>query len=269
MRGLLPVIQYVFFPFRYPLTLFCFSFLLSVPSFLWLTLEHLQKITTSEPTTIRLFLEDHVRKEDGQKLTQDLISHDRVSHAEFITREDAWQDFEETVRLRQEYSKEDSPLPHVILVELTPEAPISDTVAKMRALDNVRFVHTGWRWGQRFYALKQVGVFVGIIFLIISLLLIYHTFSLHLAKKTPPRPDFSLCLVMGLLFGVFGASFSFGLLYGTFSYLSTLFSDSFLFNSLRQTIGRELSLGVPIGVLGALLAWRHPSSSPKNEGSGT
>ena len=122
-------VQCLFFPWRYPLTLVCLGFLLSVSSSLWPALEHLQRITTND-ATVQLFLDENISAEQGRTFMQDLSNHPEVAHADFITREVAWRDFDETVALGTE--PDDTPLPDIIVVELVPGAPVQDTIEKFR-----------------------------------------------------------------------------------------------------------------------------------------
>ena len=258
-------VQCLFFPWRYPLTLVCLGFLLSVSSSLWPALEHLQRITTND-ATVQLFLDENISAEQGRAFMQDLSNHPEVAHADFITREVAWRDFDETVALGTE--PDDTPLPDIIVVELVPGAPVRDTIEKFSSMEPVRFVHTGWRWAERFNALKQIGLIFSSVTLITGLLLIRYTLSAHRVGGNPPVFGFTAGLTAGTLFGIYSVLISLGLSYLAFSYLSPLFPNSLLFHTLYSKPGWASALGVPMGLLGAALAYQR-SPDPAGRPPGT
>ncbi|MGF0337057.1 permease-like cell division protein FtsX [Ectopseudomonas toyotomiensis] len=255
---------------------------LSLPMGLSLLLDNVEKLGGSwqRAAQISLFLDMSAGERDGQALREQIAAMDDVSDAEWISREQALEEFQQLSGLGQALKElPENPLPGVVLV--TPKevdkAKLEALRQRLAELPKVEQAQLDLVWVERLTAILKLGdrfVFGLSLLLILALLLVIgNTIRLHIENRRAEIEVIKLVggtdgyvrrpfLYMGALYG-FGAGIfawlllAFGLdwLNDAVVRLAGLYGSDFALGGVPSSDGFSLLLGaVLLGYIGAWLA---------------
>ena len=255
---------------------------LSLPMGLSLLLDNVEKLGGSwqRAAQISLFLDMSAGERDGQALREQIAAMDDVSDAEWISREQALEEFQQLSGLGQALKElPENPLPGVVLV--TPKevdkAKLEALRQRLAELPKVEQAQLDLVWVERLTAILKLGdrfVFGLSLLLILALLLVIgNTIRLHIENRRAEIEVIKLVggtdgyvrrpfLYMGALYG-FGAGIfawlllAFGLdwLNDAVVRLAGLYGSDFALSGVPSSDGFSLLLGaVLLGYIGAWLA---------------
>jgi cell division transport system permease protein len=248
---------------------------LSLPMGLSLLLDNVEKLGGSwqRAAQISLFLDMSAGEPDGQALREQIAAMDDVAEAEWISREQALEEFQQLSGLGQALKElPENPLPGVVLV--TPRevdrAKLEALRQRLAELPKVEQAQLDLVWVERLTAILKLGdrfVFGLSLLLILALLLVIgNTIRLHIEViKLVGGTDGYVrrpFLYMGALYG-FGAGIfawlllAFGLdwLNDAVVRLAGLYGSDFALGGVPSGDGFSLLLGaVLLGYIGAWLA---------------
>lgn len=255
---------------------------LSLPMGLSLLLDNVEKLGGSwqRAAQISLFLDMSAGERDGQALREQIAAMDDVSDAEWISREQALEEFQQLSGLGQALKElPENPLPGVVLV--TPKevdkAKLEALRQRLAELPKVEQAQLDLVWVERLTAILKLGdrfVFGLSLLLILALLLVIgNTIRLHIENRRAEIEVIKLVggtdgyvrrpfLYMGALYG-FGAGvfawllLAFGLdwLNDAVVRLAGLYGSDFALGGVPSSDGFSLLLGaVLLGYIGAWLA---------------
>ncbi|MDH0099277.1 permease-like cell division protein FtsX [Ectopseudomonas hydrolytica] len=255
---------------------------LSLPMGLSLLLDNVERLGGSwqRAAQISLFLEMSAGERDGQALREQIAAMDDVAEAEWISREQALEEFQQLSGLGQALKElPENPLPGVVLV--TPKevdkAKLEALRQRLAELPRVEQAQLDLVWVERLTAILKLGdrfVFGLSLLLILALLLVIgNTIRLHIENRRAEIEVIKLVggtdgyvrrpfLYMGALYG-FGAGvfawllLAFGLdwLNHAVVRLSGLYGSDFALGGVPSSDGLSLLLGaVLLGYIGAWLA---------------
>ncbi|MGK8440130.1 permease-like cell division protein FtsX [Ectopseudomonas hydrolytica] len=255
---------------------------LSLPMGLSLLLDNVERLGGSwqRAAQISLFLEMSAGERDGQALREQIAAMDDVAEAEWISREQALEEFQQLSGLGQALKElPENPLPGVVLV--TPKevdkAKLEALRQRLAELPRVEQAQLDLVWVERLTAILKLGdrfVFGLSLLLILALLLVIgNTIRLHIENRRAEIEVIKLVggtdgyvrrpfLYMGALYG-FGAGvfawllLAFGLdwLNDAVVRLSGLYGSDFALGGVPSSDGLSLLLGaVLLGYIGAWLA---------------
>ena len=255
---------------------------LSLPMGLSLLLDNVEKLGGSwqRAAQISLFLDMSAGERDGQALRGQIAAMDDVAEAEWISREQALEEFQQLSGLGQALKElPENPLPGVVLV--TPKevdkAKLEALRQRLAELPKVEQAQLDLVWVERLTAILKLGdrfVFGLSLLLILALLLVIgNTIRLHIENRRAEIEVIKLVggtdgyvrrpfLYMGALYG-FGAGIfawlllAFGLdwLNDAVVRLAGLYGSDFALGGVPSSDGFSLLLGaVLLGYIGAWLA---------------
>jgi cell division transport system permease protein len=255
---------------------------LSLPMGLSLLLDNVEKLGGSwqRAAQISLFLDMSAGERDGQALREQIAAMDDVAEAEWISREQALEEFQQLSGLGQALKElPENPLPGVVLV--TPKevdrAKLEALRQRLAELPKVEQAQLDLVWVERLTAILKLGdrfVFGLSLLLILALLLVIgNTIRLHIENRRAEIEVIKLVggtdgyvrrpfLYMGALYG-FGAGIfawlllAFGLdwLNDAVVRLAGLYGSDFALGGVPSGDGFSLLLGaVLLGYIGAWLA---------------
>jgi cell division transport system permease protein len=255
---------------------------LSLPMGLSLLLDNVEKLGGSwqRAAQISLFLDMSAGEPDGQALREQIAAMDDVAEAEWISREQALEEFQQLSGLGQALKElPENPLPGVVLV--TPRevdrAKLEALRQRLAELPKVEQAQLDLVWVERLTAILKLGdrfVFGLSLLLILALLLVIgNTIRLHIENRRAEIEVIKLVggtdgyvrrpfLYMGALYG-FGAGIfawlllAFGLdwLNDAVVRLAGLYGSDFALAGVPSGDGFSLLLGaVLLGYIGAWLA---------------
>ncbi|BBP80742.1 cell division protein FtsX [Pseudomonas sp. Pc102] len=255
---------------------------LSLPMGLSLLLNNVERLGGSwqRAAQISLFLQMDAGEADGQKLREEISSMADVAEVEWISREQALDEFQQQSGLGQALKElPENPLPGVILV--TPREVDKTTLEALRLrlaeLPKVQQAQLDLVWVERLSAILKLGerfVF-GLTLLLVSalLLVIGNTIRLHIENRRTEIEVIKLVggtdayvrrpfLYMGALYGIGAGLLSwlvlaFGLdwLNDAVVRLAGLYGSDFALGGVPLADGLSLLLGaVLLGYIGAWLA---------------
>jgi cell division transport system permease protein len=255
---------------------------LSLPMGLSLLLDNVEKLGGSwqRAAQISLFLDMSAGERDGQALREQIAAMDDVAEAEWISREQALEEFQQLSGLGQALKElPENPLPGVVLV--TPRevdrAKLEALRQRLAELPKVEQAQLDLVWVERLTAILKLGdrfVFGLSLLLILALLLVIgNTIRLHIENRRAEIEVIKLVggtdgyvrrpfLYMGALYG-FGAGIfawlllAFGLdwLNDAVVRLAGLYGSDFALGGVPSGDGFSLLLGaVLLGYIGAWLA---------------
>lgn len=255
---------------------------LSLPMGLSLLLENVEKLGGSwqRAAQISLFLDMSAGEREGQALREQIKAMDDVADAEWISREQALEEFQQLSGLGKALKElPENPLPGVVLV--TPKevdkAKLEALRQRLAELPKVEQAQLDLVWVERLTAILKLGdrfVFGLSVLLILALLLVIgNTIRLHIENRRAEIEVIKLVggtdgyvrrpfLYMGALYG-FGAGIfawlllAFGLdwLNDAVVRLAGLYGSDFALSGVPSSDGFSLLLGaVLLGYIGAWLA---------------
>lgn len=255
---------------------------LSLPMGLSLLLENVEKLGGSwqRAAQISLFLDMSAGEREGQALREQIRALDDVADAEWISREQALEEFQQLSGLGRALKElPENPLPGVVLV--TPKevdkAKLEALRQRLAELPKVEQAQLDLVWVERLTAILKLGdrfVFGLSVLLILALLLVIgNTIRLHIENRRAEIEVIKLVggtdgyvrrpfLYMGALYG-FGAGIfawlllAFGLdwLNDAVVRLAGLYGSDFALSGVPSSDGFSLLLGaVLLGYIGAWLA---------------
>ena len=255
---------------------------LSLPMGLSLLLDNVEKLGGSwqRAAQISLFLDMSAGERDGQALRGQIAAMDDVAEAEWISREQALEEFQQLSGLGQALKElPENPLPGVVLV--TPKevdkAKLEALRQRLAELPKVEQAQLDLVWVERLTAILKLGdrfVFGLSLLLILALLLVIgNTIRLHIENRRAEIEVIKLVggtdgyvrrpfLYMGALYG-FGAGIfawlllAFGLdwLNDAVVRLAGLYGSDFALGGVPSSDGFSLLFGaVLLGYIGAWLA---------------
>ena len=254
---------------------------LSLPMGLSLLLDNVEKLGGSwqRAAQISLFLDMSAGERDGQSLREQIAAMDDVSDAEWISREQALEEFQQLSGPGQALKElPENPLPGVVLV--TPKevdkAKLEALRQRLAELPKVEQAQLDLVWVERLTAILKLGdrfVFGLSLLLILALLLVIgNTIRLHIENRRAEIEVIKLVggtdgyvrrpfLYMGALYG-FGAGIfawlllAFGLdwLNDAVVRLAGLYGSDFALGGVPSSDGFSLLLGAVL--LGYIGAWR-------------
>ncbi|WP_276487669.1 permease-like cell division protein FtsX [Ectopseudomonas mendocina] len=255
---------------------------LSLPMGLSLLLDNVERLGGSwqRAAQISLFLDMSAGERDGQALREQIAAMDDVAEAEWISREQALEEFQQLSGLGQALKElPENPLPGVVLV--TPRevdrAKLEALRQRLAELPKVEQAQLDLVWVERLTAILKLGdrfVFGLSLLLILALLLVIgNTIRLHIENRRAEIEVIKLVggtdgyvrrpfLYMGALYG-FGAGIfawlllAFGLdwLNDAVVRLAGLYGSDFALGGVPSGDGFSLLLGaVLLGYIGAWLA---------------
>ncbi|VXC97012.1 Cell division protein FtsX [Pseudomonas sp. 8Z] len=255
---------------------------LSLPMGLSLLLDNVEKLGGSwqRAAQISLFLDMSAGDREGQALREQIKAMDDVADAEWISREQALDEFQQLSGLGRALKElPDNPLPGVVLV--TPKevdkAKLEALRQRLAELPKVEQAQLDLVWVERLTAILKLGdrfVFGLSVLLILALLLVIgNTIRLHIENRRAEIEVIKLVggtdgyvrrpfLYMGALYG-FGAGIfawlllAFGLdwLNDAVVRLAGLYGSDFALSGVPSSDGFSLLLGaVLLGYIGAWLA---------------
>ncbi|MGG2398138.1 permease-like cell division protein FtsX [Pseudomonas sp. SH1-B] len=255
---------------------------LSMPMGLSLLLDNVEKLGGSwqRAAQISLFLDLSASERDGQALREHITAMDDVAEVDWISREQALEEFQQLSGLGQALKElPENPLPGVVLV--TPKevdkAKLEALRQRLAELPKVEQAQLDLVWVERLTAILKLGdrfVFGLSVLLILALLLVIgNTIRLHIENRRAEIEVIKLVggtdgyvrrpfLYMGALYG-FGAGIfawlllAFGLdwLNDAVVRLAGLYGSDFALGGVPSGDGFSLLLGaVLLGYIGAWLA---------------
>ncbi|TBU96175.1 permease-like cell division protein FtsX [Phytopseudomonas dryadis] len=255
---------------------------LSLPMGLSLLLGNVERLGGSwqRAAQISLFLNIDASDSQGQALREQVAAMDDVAEAEWISREQALDEFQQQSGLGEALKElPDNPLPGVVLV--TPREVDKATLEALRLrlaeLPNVQQAQLDLLWVERLSAILKLGerfVFGLTVLLVMALLLVIgNTIRLHIENRRTEIEVIKLVggtdsyvrrpfLYMGALYG-FGAgilawmvlAYGLGWLNDAVVRLSGLYGSDFALAGVPASDGFSLLLGaVLLGYIGAWLA---------------
>lgn len=255
---------------------------LSLPMGLSLLLDNVEKLGGSwqRAAQISLFLDMSAGEREGQALREQIKAMDDVADAEWISREQALEEFQQLSGLGRALKElPENPLPGVVLV--TPKevdkAKLEALRQRLAELPKVEQAQLDLVWVERLTAILKLGdrfVFGLSLLLILALLLVIgNTIRLHIENRRAEIEVIKLVggtdgyvrrpfLYMGALYG-FGAGLfawlllAFGLdwLNDAVVRLAGLYGSDFALGGVPSSDGFSLLLGaVLLGYIGAWLA---------------
>ncbi len=234
---------------------------LSLPMGLTLLLKNLNELggTWQQAAQISVFLDLNAKPAEGQALQKRLLKHSSVAEVEWISQEQALEDFQSFSGLGQALQDlPQNPLPSSLLVtpKQVDKAELNRLAADIQALPKVQQVQLDILWVERLVAILQLGerfIFALTVMLIAALLLVVgNTIRLHIENRRIEIEVIKLVggtdsyvrrpfLYMGVLYGLGG---------GVLAWLMLLWGFSWLNESvvqLAELYGSDFSLaGVPI-----------------------
>lgn len=255
---------------------------LSLPMGLSLLLDNVERLGGSwqRAAQISLFLELSASERDGQALSEQIAAMDDVAEVDWISREQALEEFQQLSGLGQALKElPDNPLPGVVLV--TPNEVDKSKLEALRLrlaqLPGVEQAQLDLVWVERLSAILGLGdrfVFGLSLLLILALLLVIgNTIRLHIENRRAEIEVIKLVggtdgyvrrpfLYMGALYGCGAGIFAwlllaFGLdwLNDAVIRLSGLYGSDFALIGVPSSDGLSLLLGaVLLGYIGAWLA---------------
>ena len=255
---------------------------LSLPMGLALLLENVSQLGGSwqRAAQISLFLELDAGDTYGELLREEIIKHENVAEAQWISREQALAEFQEQSGLGEALRElPDNPLPGSILV--TPEIIDKDALValldELKAMPQVQQAQLDLMWIERLAAILHMGenfIFALSVLLVAALLLVVgNTIRLHIENRRIEIEVIKLVggtdgyvrrpfLYMGVLYGFAGGVLAwlllaFGLdwLNGSVVELAQLYGSEFSLSGVPVEDGFSLLLGaVLLGYIGAWLA---------------
>ena len=255
---------------------------LSLPMGLALLLDNVERLggTWQRAAQISLFLQIDASEAEGQALREQIAAMDDVAEAEWISREQALDEFQQQSGLGEALKElPDNPLPGVVLV--TPQEIDKTTLEALRLrlaeLPKVQQAQLDLLWVERLTAILKLGerfVFGLTLLLVMALLLVIgNTIRLHIENRRTEIEVIKLVggtdsyvrrpfLYMGTLYGL-GAGvlawlvLAYGLswLNGAVVDLAGLYGSDFALAGVPAEDGLSLVLGaVLLGYIGAWLA---------------
>lgn len=255
---------------------------LSLPMGLALLLDNVERLGGSwqRAAQISLFLDLAASERDGEALREQIAGMDDVAEAEWVSREQALEEFQQLSGLGQALKElPENPLPGVVLV--TPQevdkAKLEALRLRLAELPRVEQAQLDLVWVERLSAILRLGdhfVFGLSLLLILALLLVIgNTIRLHIENRRAEIEVIKLVggtdgyvrrpfLYMGALYG-FGAGvlawllLAFGLdwLNDAVVRLAGLYGSDFALDGVPSADGLSLLLGaVLLGYIGAWLA---------------
>ncbi|MFI8609584.1 permease-like cell division protein FtsX [Pseudomonas sp. NPDC077649] len=255
---------------------------LSLPMGLALLLDNVEKLGGSwqRAAQISLFLELEAGEREGQALREQIAAMDDVAEVEWISREQALEEFQQLSGLGEALKElPQNPLPGVILV-----TPVEVDKAKLEALrlrlaelPRVQQAQLDLVWVERLTAILKLGdrfVFGLSLLLILALLLVIgNTIRLHIENRRAEIEVIKLVggtdgyvrrpfLYMGALYGIGAGIFAWLLLAFGLDWLNDavvrlagLYGSDFALGGVPPSDGLSLLLGaVLLGYIGAWLA---------------
>lgn len=269
-------------PFGSFFTCLVMAVALSLPMGLSLLLGNLERLGGSwqKAAQISVFLKMDVGDAQGEKLRDEVAAMPSVAQAEWISREQALQEFQQGSGLGEALKElPDNPLPGVILV--TPHEVDKSTLEALRdqlaALPKVEQAQLDMVWVERLTAILRLGdrfVFGLSLLLIAALLLVIgNTIRLHIENRRNEIEVIKLVggtdsyvrrpfLYMGALYGTGAGLLAWGLLAygldwlnGAVMRLAGLYGSDFALLGVPLTDGMSLLLAaLLLGYIGAWLA---------------
>lgn len=267
-------------PFGSFFTCLVIAVALSLPMGLTLLLKNLESLggTWQSAAQISVFLELKATDKDGQALQQQLTQHPQIATVEWISQEQALQEFQSFSGLGQALQDlPDNPLPGSLLI--TPQqidkAALARLAEELNGFPHVELVQLDVLWVERLIAILKLGehfVFALSVLLIAALLLVVgNTIRLHIENRRIEIEVIKLVggtdsyvrrpfLYMGVLYGFGGGLLAWLMLVWGFSWLnesvqelSSLYGSDFRLAGVPLDDGFSLLAGALL--LGYFAAW--------------
>lgn len=237
------------------------------------------------------FLEDTVTEEQATKFTEELQKRDDVKTATYISPEEAWSDFKETL-------KKDSDLDGNLLDELDDDNPLSNSanieiylsnaesqeklVEELSQNELVRTVRYSKKAADMMSSFARFATYVGLalilVLMFIAVLLIANTiklsvyirrYEINIMKYIGAKDSFIRLpfVVEGMLIGFLGVFIPTGLIYFGYYYIIKIVNAKFTSMSylltfvdanviMRGLFPIFIALGVFVGMIGSLISIR-------------
>lgn len=269
-------------PFGSFFTCLVIAVALSLPMGLTLLLNNLNQLGASwqQAAQISVFFELKTTDRQAQALLADLQSHEGIAEVQWISREQALQDFSSFSGLGQVLQElPDNPLPSSLLItplQIDPDG-LQELVHSLENMPHVQQVQLDLQWVERLAAMLRLGerfIFALTLVLIAALLLVVgNTIRLHIENRRTEIEVIKLVggtdgyvrrpfLYMGALYGVGGGCLAWLLLVWGFAWLNqsvtelaSLYASDFRLAGVSLDDGFSLLIGaVLLGYIGAWLA---------------
>lgn len=233
--------------------------------------------------TIQIYLEEDIKQEQTEHMLSQLSGMDQVSHVEYLSKEEAMEEFKvkwgDKAYLLEGLSR--NPLPDSIRVKATDLELLGEIVNKAKSFDGVediKYYQTVVDKLLRITNLIQIGAMVIIAFLVvISVVVVANTVKLTVLAR---EREISIMkyvgatnwfirgpfLVEGMLIGFLSAGISVGLVSLLYIKIIEIFGqDTFLMFSTAMVSAEFLminliwvfmALGISIGAIGSIISMR-------------
>lgn len=263
------------------LTLLVVAIALTLPGTLWLTLDNLQQLSGrfSESGRMTLYLQANVQASEGRSLAQTLNAWPQITQADFISRQQALDEFKQYSGLESALDfLDENPLPAMIVVE--PPLGISQEglarlANELKDLSAVESLQIDMAWVEKLLTMLVLGervvLVLGALLGLAIFLVVGNTIRLAIAARVDEIRVTKLVgatnayvrrpfLYTGLWYGLLGGLLSWlllalcwVLLSGPVDALANLYSTSFVFKPL--SIEAALVLLLAAMLLGLIGAW--------------
>jgi cell division transport system permease protein len=167
---------------------------LTLPGALFMAVDNLQQLSGHFETSGRMtvFLEQGIDEEQANAMQQQLSVLHSVSHADYVSAEDALEEFKAYSGLADALTYlDENPLPAVILVEPPlglSKQELEALVAKIQSYQQVDSVQVDMAWVERLLALLALGqrlvLVVGALLALAIVLVVGNTIRLAIAART-------------------------------------------------------------------------------------
>lgn len=269
-------------PFGSFFTCLVIAVALSLPMGLTLLLNNLNQLGASwqQAAQISVFFQLNTTDQQAQQLLADLEAHNGIADVQWISREQALQDFSSFSGLGQVLQElPDNPLPSSLLITPTQVDPeeLQDLVHSLENMPHVQQVQLDLQWVERLATMLKLGerfIFALTLLLLAALLLVVgNTIRLHIENRRIEIEVVKLVggtdgyvrrpfLYMGALYGVGGGCLAWLLLVLGFAWLNesvvelaSLYASDFRLAGVPLEDGFSLLIGaVLMGFIGAWIA---------------
>lgn len=145
------------------LTLLVIAIALTLPGALWMTLDNLQQLSGrfEESGRMSLYLKKQTSKADGRALAETLNAWPQVKRAQFISAEQALEEFKQYSGLEDALTfLDDNPLPAIIVVEpplATPKEELAQLINELKELKSVKHLQVDMAWVEKLLSMLALG----------------------------------------------------------------------------------------------------------------
>jgi len=228
---------------------------------------------------VSLFLQRSISDQRGRALARALDARSDISHAAYISREEALEEFQQLSGFGDVLRNlNDNPLPALIVISPATAVAVEDTealLAELEVIPEVEHVVLDLEWVERLYSLMELGrravIALGLMLALAVLLVIGNTIRLAILSRRDEVVIIKLVggsdafvrrpfLYTGFWYGAGGAAVAWSLISltllwfsGPLDSLSSLYQSSFEVHGLG--LGGGLMLLTAGGLLGLLGAW--------------